>query len=140
MNDDDVKEIKAILVGMSGTGKTNIISVLTGHEFKSNDFSTTTSSFVDKFMEVKNKKYRVEIWDTAGQEQFRSLTNIFIKDSKIVIIVYDITNRKSFENIINWHNEIKNNAPEDSVLFLVGNKIDLNKERVITNQEGKKKG
>ena len=70
MNDDDVKEIKAILVGMSGTGKTNIISVLTGHEFKSNDFSTTTSSFVDKFMEVKNKKYRVEIWDTQVRNNF----------------------------------------------------------------------
>ena len=139
MNDDDVKEIKAILVGMSGTGKTNIISVLTGHEFKSNDFSTTTSSFVDKFMEVKNKKYRVEIWDTAGQEQFRSLTNIFIKDSKIVIIVYDITNRKSFEEVDFWVKCVKEILGNTPIFGLAGNKKDLFQVEEVDEEEGENK-
>ena len=102
MNDDDAEEIITILVGISGKGKTNIINVLTGQKFDSNKFSTTTSSFVDKFMTVNNKKYRLEIWDTARQEQFRTLTRIFIKDSKIVIFVYS-----SFEEIDYWVGSIK---------------------------------
>ena len=67
MNDDDdnVMEIKTILVGMSGVGKTNIINAITGQKFEENKFTTSTSSFVDKFMTVRNKKYRLEIWDTA---------------------------------------------------------------------------
>ena len=66
MNDDDdnVMEIKTILVGMSGVGKTNIINAITGQKFEENKFTTSTSSFVDKFMTVRNKKYRLEIWDT----------------------------------------------------------------------------
>ena len=139
MNDDDVKEIKTILVGMSGTGKTNIINVLTGHGFDTNKCSTTTCSFVDKYMEVKQKKYRLEIWDTAGQEQFRSLTNIFIKDSKIVIFVYDITNKESFEEVDFWVNSVKEILGDNPVFGLAGNKKDLFTKEEVEEEEGEKK-
>ena len=139
MNDEDVKEIKTILVGMSGTGKTNIINVLTGHGFDTSKCSTTTCSFVDKYMEVKQKKYRLEIWDTAGQEQFRSLTNIFIKDSKIVIFVYDITNKESFEEVDFWVNSVKEMLGDNPVFGLAGNKKDLFTKEEVEEEEGEKK-
>ena len=138
MNDDDVEEVKTILVGMSGSGKTNIINAFTGQAFDSYKFSTT-SSFVDKFMTVNNKKYHVEIWDTAGQEQFRSLTKIFIKDSKIVIFVYDITNYKSFEEVDFWLNTVKEIVGDTAIFGLAGNKKDLFQNEKVTEEEGEKK-
>ena len=138
MNDDEVEEVKTILVGMSGSGKTNIINALTGQAFDSYKFSTT-SSFVDKFMTVNNKKYHVEIWDTAGQEQFRSLTKIFIKDSKIVIFVYDITNYKSFEEVDFWLNTVKEIVGDTAIFGLAGNKKDLFQNEKVTEEEGEKK-
>ena len=139
-DDDDAVEIKTILVGMSGTGKTNIINAITGQKFEENKFTTSTSSFVDKYMTVKNKKYRLEIWDTAGQEKFRSLTKIFIKDSKIVIFVYDITTRASFEEIDFWVSTVKDILKEDKIVYgLAGNKKDLFQNEVGEEEEGKKK-
>ena len=138
MNDDDIEEVKTILVGMSGSGKTNIINALTGQAFDSYKFSTT-SSFVDKFMTVNKKKYHVEIWDTAGQEQFRSLTKIFIKDSKIVIFVYDITNYKSFEEVDFWLNTVREILGDTAIFGLAGNKKDLFQNEKVTEEEGEKK-
>ena len=139
-DDDDAVEIKTILVGMSGTGKTNIINAITGQKFEENKFTTSTSSFVDKYMTVKNKKYRLEIWDTAGQEKFRSLTKIFIKDSKIVIFVYDITTRASFEEIDFWVSTVKDILKEDKIVYgLAGNKKDLFQNEVVEEEEGEKK-
>ena len=141
MNDDDdnVLEIKTILVGMSGVGKTNIINAITGQKFEENKFTTSTSSFVDKFMTVRNKKYRLEIWDTAGQEKFRSLTKIFIKDSKIVIFVYDITTKSSFEEIDFWVTTVKDILKDEPIFGLAGNKKDLFQNEVIDEEEGEKK-
>ena len=139
-DDDDAVEIKTILVGMSGTGKTNIINAITGQKFEENKFTTSTSSFIDKYMTVKNKKYRLEIWDTAGQEKFRSLTKIFIKDSKIVIFVYDITTRASFEEIDFWVSTVKDILKEDKIVYgLAGNKKDLFQNEAVEEEEGEKK-
>ena len=138
MNDDDIEEVKTILVGMSGSGKTNIINALIGQAFDTYKFSTT-SSFVDKFMTVNKKKYHVEIWDTAGQEQFRSLTKIFIKDSKIVIFVYDITNYKSFEEVDFWLNTVREILGDTAIFGLAGNKKDLFQNEKVTEEEGEKK-
>ena len=85
-----MSNIKVILVGMTSVGKTNMINILSGMQFQTSILSTTSSSYVEKKMNIDNKKYNLQIWDTAGQEKFRSLTKIFIKDSKIVIFVYDI--------------------------------------------------
>ena len=125
MNDEDSLEIKTILVGMSGTGKTNIINAMTNQPFDSDKISTLTSSFVDKYIEIKKKKYHVELWDTAGQEKYRSLTKIFVKDSRIVIFVYDITTRASFEEIDYWVTTVKEILGEGPVYGLIGNKKDL---------------
>ena len=82
---------------------------------------------------------KLNIWDTCGDEKFIAITRQYYNDAHGILLVYDITNRESFDSIINWQNEIRNNAPADSVLFLIANKTDLNKERVVTELEGKKK-
>ena len=139
MNDDEIKEIKTILVGMTGTGKTNIINALTGKKFEENKFSTTTSSFIDKTITLKNKKYNLEIWDTAGQEKYRSLTKIFINDSKIVIFVYDITTRSSFDEIDFWVRSVKEILGNNPVFGLAGNKKDLFQNEEVSEEEGEQK-
>jgi len=138
MNDED-RDVKTILVGMSGAGKTNIINALVGRKFDESKFCTTTSSFLEKIMTVKKKKYHLEIWDTAGQEQYRSLTKIFINDSKIVIFVYDITNRESFNEIDYWVNTVKEKLGNEPIFGLVGNKKDLFLEETVKEEEGEKK-
>jgi small GTP-binding protein len=138
MNDED-RDVKTILVGMSGSGKTNIINALVGRKFDESKFCTTTSSFLEKIMTVKKKKYHLEIWDTAGQEQYRSLTKIFINDSKIVIFVYDITNRESFNEIDYWVNTVKEKLGNEPIFGLVGNKKDLFLEETVKEEEGEKK-
>ena len=94
--DEEEEEIKVILVGETATGKTSLINTSIGLEFKDKTFSTQTNSISKKKITVKNKKYCINLWDTIGQEQFRSLTKIFMKDSKIVIFVYDITRKDTF--------------------------------------------
>ena len=121
---DEDQDIKTILVGMSGTGKTNIINALINQPFDSDQISTQTSSFVDKYITVGKKKYHIEIWETAGQEKYRSLTKIFIKDSKIVIFVYDITTKASFEEIDYWVNTVKEILGDSPFYALIGNKKD----------------
>ena len=139
MNEEDSQEIKTILVGMSGTGKTNIINAMTNRPFDSNKISTLTSSFIEKYIELNKKKYHIELWDTAGQEKYRSLTKIFLKDSKIVIFVYDITTKDSFDEIDYWVNTVKEILGESPVFGLVGNKKDLYMNEVIDEDTGRNK-
>jgi small GTP-binding protein len=136
---DDCQDIKTILVGMSGTGKTNIINAMINQPFDSDQISTQTSSFVDKYIDIKNKKYHIEIWDTAGQEKYRSLTKIFIKDSKIVIFVYDITTKASFEEVDYWVNTVKEILGDTPVYALAGNKKDLFIKEEVDEDLGREK-
>ena len=78
---------------------------------------------------------KLQIWDTAGQESFRSITRIFYKGSHAVFIVFDITNRKSFESVQEWQKEIENNADSDVIKYLVGNFADMEEEREVTADE-----
>ena len=120
-----MSNIKVILVGMTSVGKTNMINILSGMQFQTSILSTTSSSYVEKKMNIDNKKYNLQIWDTAGQEKFRSLTKIFIKDSRIVIFVYDISSKKSFEEVDYWVNIVKEILGDKPVFGLAGNKKDL---------------
>ena len=79
---------------------------------------------------------QLQIWDTAGQESFRSITRIFYKGSHAVILVYDITSQISFENARDWKKEIENNADRDVLVYLVGNRADLEEEREVSTEDG----
>ena len=143
MNNDEDEEqnlnsIKVILVGDSGTGKTNLIGVATGQQFNSKSLTTTTCSYMRIIMKINNEEYKVNLWDTIGQEKYRSLTKIFFKDSKIVLYVYDITNRKSFEALENWRKIIADVLGDVPTIGVVGNKCDLYLQEQVKENEGKK--
>ena len=129
------EEIKVILIGESGTGKTSLINATMGLKFKENIESTTTNSFSSKKINIENKEYVLNLWDTIGQEKFRSLTKIFIKDSKIVILVYDITRMDSFKELNFWYKMIHDILGDDPVLGICGNKQDLFVQEQVKEEE-----
>ena len=115
MNENE-KICKAILVGESGVGKTSIIVRFISDDFSQNLHSTTGASYASKIMDFNDygKKIQFQIWDTAGQEKYRGLTKIFYTDAPIVILVYDITKKQSFDEIKKyWYNQIKDNSSEE---------------------------
>ena len=119
---DDNEDCKVILIGESGVGKTCIIIRFINKQFKDDTFSTSCSSYATKALELEgyDKPLHFQIWDTAGQEQYRGLTKMFYKEAKIVILVYDITNRKSFDEIKNyWYEQIKENTSKSISKFFI---------------------
>lgn len=125
VNYDDMEEIKMILLGEAGCGKTSIISRYALDRFDPNYFTTYSNTFLSKIFEYKGKNYNINIWDTVGQEKFRSLTKIFIKGTKICLFVYDITNKHSFDELKFWLEQGKQIADKDVVFGMAGNKSDL---------------
>jgi len=132
------EEIKVILIGESGTGKTSLINATMGLKFKESVESTTTNSFSSKTVTIDNKDYVLNLWDTIGQEKFRALTKIFIKDSKIVILVYDITRKESFNELNFWLKMIQDILGEEPILGICGNKSDLFVREQVKEEEVKK--
>ena len=115
--DDEAQTCKVVLLGESGVGKTCIIARFINNTFEENLISTTGASYAGKTMtfdEYGGKSIRFELWDTAGQEKYRSLTKIFYKDAGAAILVYDITRKESYEEIQKyWFNQIKDHAPKN---------------------------
>ena len=114
-------EIKVVLLGETAVGKTSIISRFVDGKFVSNFVPTMSGAYSSKIQEFKedNKKLKFEIWDTAGQEKYRSLTQIFYKDASIAILVYDITDSDSFEELQNyWYKQLQECAPKNIGKFL----------------------
>ena len=91
-----------------------------------------------KNLNIKERNIRIQIWDTAGQEAFRSITRSYYKNSTCALIVYDITSRKSFEDITIWLKECKDMCYKDILILLIGNKNDLEGRRAVSTEEGKK--
>ncbi len=132
---DTYREVKAILIGETGVGKTNLINTSLGKPFDDNEKSTYTSNFVQLKFKIDNNKYIIDLWDTAGQEKFRGTTKLFFKSSRIVIFVYDITNKRSFEELDNyWIKEVEEHLGDKAVYGIVGNKKDLDKEKEISEE------
>ena len=120
-------EFKISFVGDSGTSKTSLMNRLLYDKFEENIPSTKASSYSPKLIKSKMEKdIIIDIWDNSGQEQYKSLIKFFIKDRNCIIIMYDITNRASFENIKDyWYKTIKEFKEKDTLVYLVGNKMDL---------------
>ena len=134
-------ELKIILLGSISVGKTAILTRYIDNEFSNKSASTIKIDFKTKIININTNmvKAKLNIWDTCGDEKFRAITRQYYSNAQGILLVYDITNRDSFDKIIDWINEIRNNAPNDAVLYLVGNKIDLSNKRQISYQEGKNK-
>ena len=131
--EDDI--CKVVLIGESGVGKTSIIGRFFNGTFEESLMSTNGASYVNRnltFSEYGNRVVRFEIWDTAGQEQYRSLNQIFYKDASICILVYDITNIKSFNALRDyWIKEIKESCSNKIILGLAANKSDLDEKEQV---------
>ena len=111
-----------------GVGKSNLILQFTHKKFNLTHDVTIGVEFEATNVEINNKTYRLQIWDTAGQETFKSITRNYYKNSACALICYDITNMESFVNIKVWAEECKTNAPKNILIVLVGNKSDLEEE------------
>ena len=127
---------KYIVVGNAFVGKSNIIYRFVQGKFNENYKATINLDFSYKNLKIGDKIYRVQLWDTVGQEEFQSISSGYYKSGVCALVVYDITNRESFNNVSTWVEECKNNGPSTISLVLVGNKIDLEDKRQITYEEG----
>ena len=131
MSNEEPIRCKTIIVGDSGVGKTSIIGRYINN-YNPNEKSTIGASFTNKIDTINGKKIEFEIWDTAGQERFRSINSIFYQDAYICILVYDITNKASFESLKDyWYKSVKNQATEGIIFHVAGNKIDLFEEEEV---------
>ena len=132
------KEItfKLIIIGDIGVGKSTIINTLVNGKFKENYQATIGFDIFKYRSKVEDVIININIWDTCGLIDFSACTNNFFKEATIAIIVYEIDKRKSFENIPNWVNLLKSNTQPDTIIFIVGNKSDIEEKREINNEEG----
>ena len=142
--DDDMHEkkgetVKVVLIGNSGVGKTCISQRYINDKFTSNEQSTVGASYFQKLLEIDGKPIQLDIWDTAGQERYRSMGKMFYKDAFIVLFIYDITDKKSFEDLKNiWYDEIKKTGEKHTVLAVVGNKMDLYLQEQVNDEDARK--
>ena len=130
---------KIIIIGDSGVGKSNILRRYLHNEFKHDTKSTIGVEFGSKQIKVNNVNIKLQIWDTAGEERYRSITSAYYKGSKGCFIVYDITSIQTFENVEKWYEEILKSAEKNISIILVGNKCDLVNERKVTIEMGEEK-
>ncbi|EGC34956.1 Rab GTPase [Dictyostelium purpureum] len=137
MADEEIL-FKIILVGESGVGKSSILVRFTDNTFTPHFAPTLGVDFNVKT--IRNKEtgqtVKLQLWDTAGQERFKSITQTFYRGSHGVIVVYDVTDPKSFERCKNWVEDINQNTQDGMIIILVGNKSDLASQRKVTFEQG----
>ncbi|XP_076161433.1 ras-related protein Rab-37 isoform X3 [Ptiloglossa arizonensis] len=130
---------KTILLGDSGVGKTSLLVQFDTGSFQPGNFAATVGiGFTNKVVVVDDTSVKLQIWDTAGQERFRSVTHAYYRDAHALLLLYDVTNKTSYDNIRAWLSEIREHANEDVVIMLLGNKSDCGPERVVKREEGER--
>ena len=129
--------LKYVIIGDSGVGKSNILLKYINNTFSEEFKATVGVEFGAKNLQVNGRVYRIQIWDTAGQENFRSITRAYYKNSVCALVVYDISSRDSFNNVSSWIEDCKNQSPKTILIVLVGNKCDLEDKRQVSYEEGK---
>ena len=131
-----IYQLRIILIGDSNVGKTSLVNRFMGYDFESNYKCTISADFKIKSISISSEMgAELTVWDTCGQERFRSMTRQYFKDAQGIILVYDVSNLESFNNLSVWLKEIKNNSNKDPEIVLVGNKIDL-EDRKVTKENG----
>ena len=127
---------KIIVIGDSGVGKSCLTNRATTNLFEDTYSATVGFEFLSFNVKINEKVVKLQIWDTCGQELYRSLITNFYRNSSLAIIVYAINSKDSFENIEMWLRELRTHSNPDAKVFLIGNKIDLENERKITREQG----
>ncbi len=130
---------KILILGDSTVGKTCFLTRYADNTFQENQMATLGVDYKLKNVKMEDgNTVKLQIWDTAGQDRFHSLTRNYFKGAHGIILLYDITTQSSFDNVSNWIKQIKEDASEKVVIILVGNKIDLEHKRAIPTEEGEK--
>jgi len=128
--------IKLLLMGDSGVGKTCLMLQYADHTFSITFITTVGIDYKYKFMQLGDEKVRLEIWDTAGQERFKAITTSYLRGAQGIMLVYDVTDRKSFDHVTVWLDQISQYADVNVEKILVGNKVDVPGKRVVSVDEG----
>jgi small GTP-binding protein len=134
--EDDKLTFRVVTIGDSSVGKTSIVKKFIHGRFdafEKNTVGALYESFTDK---VGGRDLEVQIWDTAGQEQYRSLSPVYFRSAAAALLVFDITNRQSFENLDDWLLSFRNAGTDQAILFLLGNKADLHEQQNVKTGEG----
>ncbi|MCQ2818463.1 MAG: GTP-binding protein [archaeon] len=129
---------KLIVIGDSGVGKSCISNKAVKNIFEDNYNATIGFEFFTFNMKLNDEVIKLQIWDTCGQELYRSLITNFYRNSSLAILVYSVTDKDSFRHLDNWIKELKNYSNPDVKMFLIGNKVDLENERDVLYEDGEK--
>ena len=130
---------KVVLVGDMSVGKTNIIAKYLKNEF-SEDYKTTIGvEFHSKIAKVEGHVVKAQIWDTCGQERFKSITDSYYKGAKGAFVVYDITRKNTFESVDSWISALRSAADKNLNIIIIGNKSDLEDQRQVETEQGEEK-
>ena len=142
MNDEEKKDsditIKLLLIGNAYVGKTLIVQKFIDNAFSKSTVSTIGVDLQSKVIDINGKKVKYLIWDTAGEDRMKTMTYSYYRGCHVILVVFDVTDRKSFQNVTTWVECIDKFAKSNVLRILVGNKTDLTDKRVISNEEGKK--
>ena len=129
--------LKFIIIGDDVVGKSNLLSHYVHGQFKPEYQSTIGVEFVAKNVVIRNTTYRIQIWDAGGRESLRKITRTYFKNTVCALVVYDISNRNSFNNVSSWIEDCRYNSPKTIFMVLVGNKSDLADKRQVSTEEGR---
>ena len=142
MNDEEKKDsdltIKLLLIGNAFVGKTLIVQKFIDNTFSKTTLSTIGVDLQSKIIDINGKKVKYLIWDTAGEDRMKTMTYSYYRGCHAILIVYDVTEQKSFQNVTTWVECVDKFAKSNVLRILVGNKTDLEDKRVISTEEGKK--
>jgi small GTP-binding protein len=128
---------RTVTIGDSSVGKTSIVNKFIRDRFDSSE-KNTVGALYDAFTEeIDGRAVEIQIWDTAGQEQYRSLTPVYFRSAAAALLVFDLSNRPSFEHLDDWVTSFRSSSSDRAILFLVGNKSDLAENRMISEEEAK---
>uniref|UniRef100_A0A7S2C2S1 Uncharacterized protein n=1 Tax=Florenciella parvula TaxID=236787 RepID=A0A7S2C2S1_9STRA len=128
------REVKVVLLGDTGVGKSSLVLRFITNEFKPYQESTIGASFMSKLIMVEGAPIKFQIWDTAGQERFRTITSAYYRGADGIIMVYDVTSQDSFNHVADWLTEVNRYASEGTCKLLVGNKSDR-EDRAVSSEE-----
>lgn len=130
-------QVKVVLLGDSGVGKSSIVLRFVADNFKSDGEATIGASYMGKILQFNDKTIKFNIWDTAGQERYHSLAKMYYRDANAAIMVYDITKKGSFEGLKKWQKELADFGPKDIAIIIAGNKEDLVESEATSPEEAK---
>ena len=137
--EDDYNLYKILLLGDTSVGKSCLLLRFCDNSFQEAHLTTIGLDFRLKTINLKDdRKVKIQIWDTAGEDRFRSITRNYYKGAKGILLIFDVTDKETFTHVRDWIERIHEESPEGITICLVGNKIDMNESRVISNEEGKK--